>query len=261
LLGDGAPLSASSILRLKADWQQQHDAWKRRDLSDLELVYLWADGIYVKAGLEQEKAALLVLIDALSNGEKIVLAVESGYRESSESWGGVLRDLKARGLHSPKLTIADGHLGIWAALGNVYPASCEQRCWNHKLRNVFNVIPLRRQAEVKAHLQRVASAETRKDCEALKRDFVKGYAQAYPKAIERLERDWEPMATYYTFPKEHWKHIRTTNIIESPFAAVRLPTGAAKRFKKVENAAALIWKMLLVVEQYFRKLNAPAPAS
>lgn len=161
----------------------------------------------MKAGLEKEKAALLVLIGGLSKGEKVILAVESGQRESTESWSSVLRDLKARGLASPKLTIADGHLGIWSALQNVYPESEEQRCW--------------------------------------------------PVALQGRASGWEGMVTYYSFPSEHWTHIRTTNVVESPFAAVRLRTGAAKRFKKVETATALIWKMLLVVQQNFRKLNAP----
>lgn len=244
LLGDAAPLSPSSILRLKGDWQAQFTAWKQRDLSDVELVYLWADGIYVKAGLEKDKAALLVLIGALSNGDKVVLAVESGHRESSESWGAVLRTLKARGLRAPKLTIADGHLGIWSALEDVYPESAEQRCWNHKMRNVLDVVPRKHQPEVKRALQEIASADTQKECERRKREFGKTYVRAHPKAVERLERDWERMTTYYRFPAAHWKHIRTTNIVESPFAAVRLRTGAAKRFKRVENATALIWKML-----------------
>lgn len=257
LLGDGAPLSANSILRLKEEWQVQFNTWNRRDLSELELVYLWADGIYVKAGLEKEKAALLVLIGALSNGEKVVLAVESGHRESSESWGALLRDLKARGLKAPKLTIADGHLGIWSALASVYPSSGEQRCWNHKMRNVLDVISLKHQPEVKRKLQEIASAPTRAECGRLKDELVRDYARVHPKAVERLERDWERMVSFYNFPEAHWKHLRTTNIIESPFAAVRLRTGAAKRFKRVENASALIWKMLLVVEQNFRKLNAP----
>ena len=257
LLGDGAPLSASSIARLKTEWQHQYNEWKRRDLSDLELVYLWADGIYVKAGLEKDKAALLVVIGATSNGEKVILAVESGYRESTESWSHLLRDLQARGLRAPKLTIADGHLGIWAALESVYPTSAEQRCWNHKLRNVLDVVSKKRQPEVKADLQRIAAAETSKEAERLKREFRKTHERMFPKAVERLESDWDRMITYYALPKEHWKHIRTTNIIESPFAAVRLRTGASKRFKKVENATALIWKTLLVVEQHFRKLNTP----
>src|SRR3984893_8972879 len=150
LLGDGAPLSASAILRLKATWQAQYAAWQQRDLSQVKLVYLWADGIYVKAGLEDSKAALLVLIGADANGRKMVLAVVSGQRESTESWAAVLRDLKRRGLRAPKLTIADGHLGIWSALATIYPESAEQRCWNHKLRNVLDTVPLKHQPEVKA---------------------------------------------------------------------------------------------------------------
>ncbi len=148
-------------------------------------------------------------------------------------------------------------MSYWAGLGSVYPTSAEQRCWNHKLRNVLDVIALKHQPEVKLKLQKIATAETQKECERLKREFRKSYERAHPKAVERLERDWDRMVTYYTFPQEHWAHIRTTNVVESPFAAVRLRTGAAKRFKRVENATALIWKMLLVVQQNFRKLNAP----
>ncbi len=138
LLGDAAPLSASALVRLKATWQAQYAAWQQRDLSEVKLVYLWADGVYVQAGLEGGKAALLVLIGADADGQKHVLAVTSGQRESTESWAGVLRDLKRRGLRAPRLTIADGHLGIWGALASVYPQSAEQRCWNHKLRNVLD---------------------------------------------------------------------------------------------------------------------------
>lgn len=258
LLGDGAPLSASTVLRLKATWQAQYAAWQQRDLSALNLVYLWADGVYVKAGLEDHKAALLVLIGADATGQKHVLAVASGERESVASWSAVLRDLKARGLRAPKLTIADGHLGIWGAIATIYPTSAEQRCWNHKLRNVLDLIPRKRQAEVKAHLQDIASATTQHAATTLRDTFARTYERLFPKAVACLERDWERMVAYYAFPAEHWKHLRTTNVIESPFAAVRLRTSAAKRYKKVENATALIWKTLLVVEQHFRKLNAPA---
>lgn len=257
LLGDAAPLSASSIQRLKAEWQAQYDAWRRRDLSDLSLVYVWADGIYVKAGLEQSKAALLVLVGALADGQKVILAVESGQRESTESWAALLRDLKARGLGAPKLTVADGHLGIWSALAQVWPASSEQRCWNHKIVNVLDAVPEKAQPEVKVHLQKLATTDSRATAEKERRSFRLTYQQRFPKAVERLERDWERMVAYYAFPKEHWRHLRTTNVVESPFAAVRLRTSAAKRFKKVENATALIWRLLLVVEQHFRKLNAP----
>jgi len=257
LLGDAAPLSTSSLVRLKATWQAQYAAWQQRSLADCPLVYLWADGVYVKAGLEDRKAALLVLIGACADGRKVVLAVESGQRESTESWATVLRDLKARGLRAPKLTIADGHLGIWSALAAVYPESAEQRCWNHKLRNVLDTVPKKHQAEVKAALQQIACADTERMATTRRDIFARTYRRPFPKAVERLERDWERLVAYYAFPQEHWRHLRTTNVIESPFAAVRLRTTAAQRFKKVENATALIWKTLLVVEQHFRKLNAP----
>lgn len=257
LLGDAAPLSPSALVRLKATWQAQHAAWQQRDLSDLKLVYLWADGVYVKAGLEDSKAALLVLIGADAAGRKHVLAVTSGERESTASWTAVLRDLKARGLCAPKLTIADGHLGIWGAIAAIYPTSAEQRCWNHKLQNVLDAVPRKRQAEVRVHLQQIANAETVQIATTRRETFARAYRRVVPKAVESLERDWDRLVAYYAFPQEHWKHLRTTNIIESPFAAVRLRTSAAKRFKKVENATTLIWKTLLVVEHHFRKLNAP----
>jgi len=257
LLGDGAPLSASSLTRLKATWQAQHAVWQQRDLSDVKLVYLWADGVYVKAGLEDSTAALLVLIGADAEGRKHVLAVTSGERESMPTWTAVLRDLKARGLCAPKLTIADGHLGIWGAIAAIYPTSGEQRCWNHKLRNVLDAVPKKRQAEVKAHLQQIANAATLREAIALRHTFARAYSRALPKAVACLERDWDRLVSYYAFPQEHWKHLRTTNVIESPFAAVRLRTSAAKRFRRIDNATTLIWKTLLVVEQHFRKLNAP----
>jgi transposase-like protein len=257
LLGDAAPLSASSLVRLKATWQAQYAAWQERDLSGCRLVYLWADGVYVKAGLDTSKAALLVVIGADAEGQKRVLAVESGQRESAESWAAVLRDLKRRGLSAPKLTIADGHLGIWSGLAQIYPESAEQRCWNHKLRNVLDTVPRKHQAAVKIALQAIAGAETVQAATALRDRFARTYRRAHPKAVERLHDDWARMTAYYAFPQEHWRHLRTTNVIESPFAAVRLRTTAAQRFKKVENATALIWKTLLVVEQHFRKLNAP----
>lgn len=175
LLGDAAPLSASSLVRLKASWQAQYAAWQQRDLSDLKLVYLWADGVYVKAGLEDGKAALLVVLGADAHGQKHVLAVASGQRESTESWAAVLRDLKRRGLRAPKLTIADGHLGIWGALAAVYPASAEQRCWNHKLRNILDVVPRKHQAEVKAALQAIANAESARAATTLRDAFARTY--------------------------------------------------------------------------------------
>lgn len=255
LLGDGAPLSASSIGRLKAKWQLEYEEWKRQDLSSLEVVYQWADGIYVKAGLEKDKAALLVIIGALTNGRKVFLACESGYRESKESWSGVLRDLKSRGLKLGRLTIADGHLGIWSALGELHAEGKEQRCWNHKIRNVLDCFPKRMRAEASEQLTKIPYAETIEECEHLRDAFAERYRKDYPKAVEKLLTDWDRMVTFYSFPKEHWPHIRTTNVVESPFSSVRLRTDAAKRFKKVQNATAMIWKLLQVAEKNFRSLK------
>ena len=258
LLGTGAPLSAASIARLKASWQTEYETWKHRRLDDLEPVYVWADGIYVKAGLEKDKAAMLVLIAALRDGRKVVLAVESGYRESTESWAALLRDLKARGLRPPRLVIADGHLGIWGAVTTVFPEVDEQRCWNHRIVNVLDTLPQKLQAEGRALLTQIPYAETREEAEQQKEAFQAwATKKGVPAAGRRLAEDWERLVTFYAFPKEHWKHLRTTNVVESPFAAVRLRTAAAKRFKKVENATAVIWKTLLVAEQSFRRLDAP----
>jgi putative transposase len=257
LLGAAAPLSASSIQRLKAKWAVEYEAWRTRSLHDREVVYLWADGLYVKAGLEKSKAALLVVIAALRDGTKEVLTVESGQRESDESWKAVLRSLKGRGLRAPKLTVADGHLGIWSALAEIYPESEEQRCWNHKIINVLDQVPKKLRAEAKDLLRKMAYAETRAECEGQKRRFIVRYKTGCPKAVAILERDWERMVSFYRFPKGHWKHLRTTNVVESPFAAVRLRTNAGKRYKRVENATALIWKVLMVAQMNFRRLDAP----
>jgi len=255
LPGDGAPLSATSIERLKAKWQDEYEEWKKQDLSSLKVVYQWADGIYVKAGLEKDKAALLIIIGALTSGEKVFLACESGYRESKESWGAILRDLTARGLKLGQLTIADGHLGIWSALGELHPEGKEQRCWNHKIRNVLDAMPKRIRAGASAYLTKIPYAETKEECERSRDAFISRYKKDFPKATETLMRDWDRMVTFYSFPEEHWAHLRTTNVVESPFSIVRLRTDAAKRFKKVQNATAMIWKLLQVAEKSFRLLK------
>lgn len=257
LLGDGAPLSASSIQRLKARFELEYEQWKKQDLSGLEVVYWWADGLYVKAGIEDRKAALLTIVGALSSGEKIVIACESGERESKESWLKVLRDLKARGLKFPKLTVADGHLGIWAALGEIHPAGEEQRCWNHKITNVLDDLPKKEQEKAAEMLKAMPYAETKAECERLRDEFVLRYKKTDKKAVETLLRDWERLVTFYCFPCEHWVHLRTTNIVESPFSAVRLRTDASRRYKRVEGAKAVIWKMLRIAERSWRKLNSP----
>jgi putative transposase len=258
LLGEGAPLSASSIARLKASWQAEYDEWKTRSLADLEPVYLWVDGIYVKAGLEKDKAAMLVILAGLRDGRKIVLAVESGYRESTESWAALLRNLKQRGLRRPRLVVGDGHLGIWSALAAVFPQARPQRCWNHRILNLLDKLPKRLQAEGRRLLTAIPYAESREEAERQKRAFQAWCTKKGVTAVgEALDQDWDRLIAFYEFPKAHWKHLRTTNPVESPFAAVRLRTAAAKRYKKVENATAVIWKTLLIAERTFRRLDAP----
>jgi putative transposase len=256
LLGDGAALSPCVIERLRVNWQQDYETWCSRDLSDRELVYLWADGVYVKAGLEREKAALLVVIGAMADGTKEVLAVRPGYRESTESWKTLFADLQARGLEAPKLVVADGAAGAWAAAGAVWPQSREQRCWNHKLLNVIDQLPPKLRGAAREQLCKIPYAQTRAAAEKLREGFAKAYRRTHSRAVEILEKDWERMVAFYDFPREHWRHLRTTNVIESPFAALRLRTDASKRFKKTENATAMIWRLLLLAERRFRKLFA-----
>ena len=237
LLGEDAPVSASTVARLKSKWNDELAQWRSRPLDDLEVVYMWVDGVYVKAGLEKEKAAVLVVMAALSDGSKVVVSAVPGYRESTENWSEVLRDIKRRGLSCPRLVVGDGHLGIWGALRNVYPQAAEQRCWNHKIVNVLAKLPKRQQDQAKLMLRTIPYAPTRTEAERLRTVFTRWCGDhSYEAASEALERDWDRMVTFYDFPKEHWGHLRTTNPVESPFAALRLRTDAAKRYKRVDRA-------------------------
>ncbi len=221
------------------------EAWKQRRLDDVEVVYLWVDGVYLKAGLEDRKAAVLV-------------ALQCGHRESTASWASVLRDLRSRGLRAPRLVIGDGHLGIWGGLREIYPEAAEQRCWNHRMLNMLDRIGKKDQPPAKELLRKIVYADTVQQAEREKATFQRWCrAHAYGDAAELIDQDWDRMTAFYAFPQEHWTHLRTTNPVESPFAALRLRTDAAKRFKKVENATAVIWKMLLIAQSRFRRLNAP----
>ena len=258
LLGDEAPISAGTVARLKDKWNADLAEWRSRSLSDLEVVYMWVDGVYVKAGFEREKAAVLVALGALSDGSKVVLSAVPGYRESTESWSEVLRDLRDRGLGCPRVVVGDGHLGIWGALGNVYPEADEQRCWNHKIINVLDKLPKRQHEQARMMLRNIPYADTRADAERLRRVFERWCGEhSYGAAGEAIERDWDRMVTFYDYPREHWPHLRTTNPVESPFAMLRLRTDAARRYRKVDRAIAVIWKMLMVAEKRFRRLHAP----
>lgn len=225
LVGETAALSPSSILKLKADWQQEYESWKKRPLRG-RYVYLYADGLYLKAGGDQDKTAVLVVLGVDEQGHKELLAMEQGYRESATAWSEVLRSLKARGLvEAPLLAIGDGALGLWAALDEIFPATRHQRCWNHRTLNVLDKLPKRFQPEVRNKLRALAEATTRQECERRRDALVarlRGLGQM--PAIACLERDWEDFVTFYDFPEEHWVHLRTSNPIEPIFSGVRLRT-------------------------------------
>ena len=194
----------------------------------------------------------------MSDGTKVVLNAVPGYRESTQSWSDVLRDLRDRGMSCPRLVVGDGHLGIWGALRNVYPDASEQRCWNHKTVNVLDKLPKRQHDQAKLMLRNIPYVDSRAEAERLRDVFSRWCRDhSYEAASETLERDWDRMVTFYEFPAEHWRHLRTTNPVESPFAALRLRTDAAKRYRRVDRAIAVIWKMLMVAERRFRRLKAP----
>jgi putative transposase len=256
LLGEGAPLSAASLQRLKEKWQGEYEQWKSAPIEEKDWAYLWADGIYVKAGLGKEKAALLVVIGVQRDGSKRFLALEPGYRESKESWALVLRQLKVRGVKSVRLFVGDGNLGLWAGVGEVYPQAQEQLCWNHKLLNVMDAVSHKEQAQAKLHLTAMMYGDSRQEALKERKKFEQAFRHN-PKAVKTVVENWERLTSYYDFPREHWKHLRTSNVVESPFSRVRLRTTASRRFKSQINATCLIWKTLLVAEMSFRKLNVP----
>lgn len=257
LLGEGAPLPASSIQRLKMFFQLEYDVWRKRDLSHLAVAYWWADGLYVKAGIASRTSALLTIVGTLITGERIVLACDSGKRESKDSWLTLLRDLKHRGLTFPRLTVADGRLGLWAALSELHPSGKGQGCWNRKIASVLKTLPKDARPKARERLKAMAYAETQAECERRRDQFVRTYRKTEGKAVETLLRDWERMITFYTFPQAHWRYLRTTNIVVAPFDSAQLRTNASRHYPRVEGATAVMWKMLRVAETSWRKLPAP----
>ena len=223
LLGeDAAGLSPTTITRLTASWETEYHGWRQRDLHEADYVYVWVDGVHFRVRLEEDRLCTLVMIGVRADGTKELIAVEDGYRESTDSWATVLRDLKRRGLRAPVVAVGDSALGFWAAIGAVWPETREQRCWVHRLANVLDKLPKRLQPKAKQALHAIMNAPTRAEAEAGVDAFVAEYDAKYPKAVASLRRDQAQLLTFYDFPAEHWRHLRTTNIIESRFATVRL---------------------------------------
>ena len=257
LLGPNAPgLSAKTITRLKADWWNDYEAWQKRDLSHRRFLYIWADGVYFKPRMAEERQCVLVIVGADEYGHKELLAMIDGFRESAESWRELLLDLRRRGLkQDPKLAIGDGALGFWTALREVFATTREQRCWVHKTMNVLNALPKSLQDRAKNHLHDIWQAETKAGAGAAFDFFVETYGVKYDKAVAKLVKDREALLTFYDYPAEHWKHIRTSNPIESTFATVRHRTKRTKGCLSRRTGLAMAFKLMMSAQNKWRKLD------
>jgi putative transposase len=257
LVGPNAPgLSATTVTRLKAIWEGEYQEWSKRSLEGKQYVYVWADGIHFNIRLEEDRQCILVLMGATADGKKELIAAVDGYRESEQSWLGLLLDVKARGLAiDPKLAIGDGALGFWKALRQVWPNTREQRCWVHKTANVLDSLPKRLREEAKERLHDIWMADTKQHAHEALDLFVKTYQAKYPKAVECLVKDQEMLLSFYDFPAEHWMHLRTTNPIESTFATVRLRTKRTKGSGSRMACLTMVYKLMQSASKKWRLLN------
>src|SRR3954464_15706193 len=257
LLGeDAAGLSPSTIGRLCKDWEAEHARFRERSLRFHRYAYLFVDGVHVSVRRgEDDRLCLLVVIGVREDGVKELLAVEDGYRESTKSWAAVMRDLKHRGLNEPRLVIGDGALGTWAALRDVFPAARKQTCWVHKIARVLDALPKRLQPRAKGMLHEIMEAPTRSDARQALERFREQFDAKYPKAVAKLDNDWAHLTAFYDFPAEHWRHLRTSNAIESSFATVKLRTRVTKGAGSEKAALAMAYKLLDAAQELWRRFN------
>jgi putative transposase len=255
LLGVGAALSPATASRLKAKWAEEYEAWQKRTLAS-HYAYIWADGIYIKVGRNKEKLALLVVMGADVDGRKQLLTLIAGQRESTEQWLEVLRHLRKRGVKWIGLAVADGIPGFWSALAKAFPVTRRQRCWVHMMRNVLDKLPKSKQAQARKALQRIYNAETRSEAAARIGRFAESY-KAYPPAVACLVENQPDLLIYFDFPREHWRHIKTTNPVESPFSAVKSRVKRAKRMMQHWSALGLVFKLMQDQQTRWHRLNAP----
>jgi putative transposase len=258
LLGEQATgLSPTTITRLTAAWEGEYRAFCESSLADRDYVYVWADGVHFRVRLEEDRLCTLVLIGVRPDGTKELLAVDDGYRESTQSWASLLRGLKRRGMKAPVVAVGDGALGFWAAVSEVWPETLEQRCWVHRLANVLDKLPKRLQTKAKQALHEIMYAQSREHAEEGIDRFAKDYEAKYPKAVASLRQDQDKLMTFFGLPAEHWQHLRTTNVIESPFATVRLRQRVTKGAGSRIKALVMAYKLLDMAQQRWRRLNAP----
>jgi transposase-like protein len=256
-LGSAAGLSPATVTRLTQQWQADHAAFMERDLSEVDYVYVWADGIHLNVRLEEAKACVLVLIGVRADGSKELVALKDGYRESGESWADLLRDRTRRGMRAPVLAVEDGALGFWKALAEVFPETREQRCWVHKTANVLDAMPKSAQPGAKKAIQDIYNAEDRDHAEAAIKTFARLYGTKFPKAVKKITDDQEQLLAFFGFPAEHRIHLRTTNPIESTFSTVRLRTKVTRGAGSRTAALAMVFKLVESAQQRWRAVNAP----
>jgi putative transposase len=256
-LGTGAGLSATSITRLTAQWQDEAKAFGTRDLSGTDYVYLWVDGIHLKVRLEQEKLCLLVMIGVRADGRKELVGLADGFRESTESWADLLRDCRRRGMTAPVLAVGDGALGFWKAVREVFPDTREQRCWWHKQANVLAALPKSVHPGAIAALKEIYNAEDIDKAQLAIKAFEIDYGAKYPKAVAKIVDDADVLLEFYRYPAEHWIHLRTTNPIESTFATVRLRTKVTKGPGSRAAGLAMAYKLIEAAQTRWRAVNAP----
>src|SRR5918995_483916 len=249
LFGSRAGLSASVITRLTSQWQAEREAFAQRDLSEVDYVYCWADGVHFSIGLgDQGRLCCLVIVGVRADGSKELVAVADGTRESTEDWAELLRDLRRRGMRAPVVMVGDGALGLWRALREVFPATREQRCWVHKVANVLNCLPKSVQVGARGALNEIAQAEDRTHAERAIEALVSDYGAKGPKAVAKITDDTEALLTFFDFPAEHWLHLRTTNPIESTFSSVRARTRITKGPGSKDAGLAMVFKLLEAAE-------------
>jgi transposase-like protein len=256
-LGSGAGLSATTITRLTAQWQDEAKSFGQRDLSGTDYVYLWVDGIHLKVRLEQEKLCLLVMIGVRADGRKELVALADGYRESTESWADLLRSCRRRGMTAPVLAVGDGALGFWKAVREVFPTTREQRCWFHKQANVLAALPKSAHPGALAAIKDIYNAEDIDKAQVAIKAFEIDYGAKYPKAVAKITGDTDVLLEFYKYPAEHWIHLRTTNPIESTFATVRLRTKVTKGPGSRAAGIAMAYKLIDAAQARWRAVNAP----
>jgi transposase-like protein len=256
-MGSTAGLSSATVSRLTATWTEDHKAFQSRDLSELDFVYVWADGVHLKVRLDQAKACVLVMIGVRVDGSKELIALAEGYRESAESWADLLRDAERRGMRAPALAVGDGALGFWKALRDIFPDTREQRCWVHKTANVLDALPKSAQPAAKNALAEIYNAEDKEQAAKAVQVFARQYGAKFPKAVEKVTKDEDVLLAFYDYPAEHWIHLRTTNPIESTFSTVRLRTKVTRGAGSRSAALAMTFKLIESAQTRWRAVNAP----